>query len=62
MNDRTAVVHTLGTLLEDTRYKAALKSGHIGALASAFLSSSGGANPLKESTSTYDLLNRDSGL
>ncbi|KZV90411.1 putative mitochondrion protein [Exidia glandulosa HHB12029] len=62
MEGRTSVVHALGTLLEDTRYKAALKSGDVLALASAFASSASGGNPLKTSRSGYDALNRDSAL
>lgn len=61
MQERTAVVHALGTLLEDARYKAALKSGDVLGLASAFLSPSSAGNPLKPSRTGYDALNRDSG-
>ena len=65
----TAVVHTLGTLLEDTRYKAAMKDGNVPALVGAFISSltslgSSGRNPLVEPTkdaSSYEVLNRDAG-
>ena len=63
----TAVVHTLGTLLEDRRYKAALNGGDVGGLLSAALGRvrdglGGGANPLEEKTpGGYDELNRDAG-
>lgn len=64
----TAVVHTLGTLLEDTRYKAALNKGDITALLSTFASNvTGGgtsSNPLAGGVAksrSYESLNRDSG-
>lgn len=60
----TAVVHTLGTLLEDGRYKAALKDGDIPTLARTFLSGLvGGSNPLEDvqKDSGYTQLNHDAG-
>ncbi|CAL1704701.1 unnamed protein product [Somion occarium] len=66
--DKSAVVHTLGTLFEDTRYKNALKEGNLPALFSAFISGSANSrsdtNPLKEpkKDGSYELLNRDSAL
>lgn len=66
----TAVVHTLGTLLEDTRYKAAMKDGNVPALVGAVISGLGdlgssGRNPLEEpkkDASSYEVLNRDAAL
>ncbi|PCH38007.1 NAD(P)-binding protein [Wolfiporia cocos MD-104 SS10] len=65
----TAVVHTLGTLFEDTKYKAALKDGNLpalfGTLASNVFGSGPSSNPLAESRgkpSSYELLNRDAAL
>ena len=63
----TAVVHTLGTLLEDTSYKAALKEGNPLGILQSFAESvfGGGGNPLTESPKhrgTYELLNRDAGM
>ncbi|TDL24762.1 mitochondrial protein [Rickenella mellea] len=65
--DKTAIVHTLGTLFEDTRYKAALKSGNLGAVAGSFLGSmlGGTGNPLaagSNSKGSYETINRDSAL
>lgn len=62
----TAVVHTLGTLLEDNGYKAAVKEGDpFGVLRSLTRSYAGvGGNPLKEKSQrsgTYEQLNRDAG-
>jgi len=62
-----AVVHTLGTLLEDARYKAALKDGDIfkllGTLASNFTGSESN-NPLRDPAKVggYEQLNRDAAL
>ncbi len=61
----TAVVHTLGTLFDDLRYKAALKEGNFGAFSSSVLANvlgfrMGNKNPIEKSN--YDLLNRDSGM
>ena len=64
--EASAVVHTLGTLLEDARYKAALNQGDVfklfGTFASNFIGSEG-SNPLRESSKEggYDSLNRDAG-
>ena len=64
----TGVVHTIGTLLENTQYKAALRDGNIpgliGSLSSDLLGSSTSGNPLeaiRDKKGTYELLNRDSG-
>ncbi|KAJ3477419.1 hypothetical protein NLI96_g10478 [Meripilus lineatus] len=69
MPGATAVVHTLGTLLEDTRYKSALKEGNVSGLVGAFISSiaegSCGRNPLEEpkkGSNSYEVLNRDAAL
>ncbi|KAI0810987.1 NAD-P-binding protein [Irpex lacteus] len=65
--ETSAVVHTLGTLLEDARYKAALKDGDVFNLVGTFASSlfgSEGSNPLRdeEREGGYALLNRDAAL
>ncbi len=61
--DVSAVVHTLGTLLADTRYKDALQKQDLAGAAAIFLQSLTGAgrNPLEESPNGYKALNRDSG-
>ena len=63
------MVHTLGTLLEDTSYKGAIKEGDITALTGSLFRGItgvriGGANPLasKGFGKTYERLNRDSGM
>lgn len=57
-------MHTLGTLVEDGRYKKALAESDIGALVGGFvrgLWDSG--NPLeKGGQGSYEVLNRDSGM
>jgi len=67
----TAVVHTLGTLLEDSNYKTSIKSGDIGGLISSIIgsvtgSSVGGSNPLERRSGgtegSYERLNRDAAL
>lgn len=62
--DASAVVHTLGTLLADTKYKDALRKQDLAGAATSFLQSLMGAgrNPLEESADGYERLNRDSGL
>lgn len=60
----TAVVHTLGTLLEDARYKAALKDGNVPALMGTFLSGlTGSGNPLEDphKEGGYAQINHDAG-
>lgn len=60
----TAVVHTLGTLLEDSNYKAALKDSNIAALLGTFVSRlTSSENPLEDRSKEggYEQLNRDSG-
>jgi hypothetical protein len=63
----SGVVHTLGTLLEDTRYKEKLREGDFLGLVSNFISGiigHGGGNPLEnpaESKGTYEVMNRDAG-
>jgi len=58
------VVHTIGALLEDGSYKAALAKGDFPRLARAFANGSGGhGNPLEPAPKgSYEMLNRDSGL
>lgn len=65
---QTAVVHTLGILLEDAGYKAAVRSGNplgvLKAVAQGVLGSGTDSNPLKttqEKRKGYDAMNRDSG-
>ncbi|TFK54768.1 NAD-P-binding protein [Heliocybe sulcata] len=58
----TAVVHTLGTLLEDGSYKTAVREGDVLGLASSFIKSLGGRNPLESGQhrpGSYETLNRD---
>ncbi|KAG6851021.1 hypothetical protein H0H93_004508 [Arthromyces matolae] len=63
------VVHTLGVLMENSKYKAAVKQGDVlrllGSLSSSFIGDYG--NPLERSTDdsrrdTYDVMNRDTAL
>ncbi|CCM04620.1 uncharacterized protein FIBRA_06804 [Fibroporia radiculosa] len=65
----TAVVHTIGTLFEDTRYKAALKEGNLPALLDTLVSNIAGggpsSNPLADkldNPGSYELLNRDAAV
>ena len=62
--DASAVVHTLGTLLADTKYKDALRKQDLAGAAAIFLQrlTGAGRNPLEESPGGYERLNRDSGL
>ncbi|KIR30002.1 mitochondrial protein [Cryptococcus deuterogattii LA55] len=67
VSSSTAVVHTLGILLEDQGYKKAVKEGDILSLAGGFLKGLGGGdgNPLKtaeEKRRGYEGMNRDSAL
>ena len=56
-----AVVHTLGTLLEDGSYKSALTHGDVVGLVAA--TARRGSNPLDRTAQTrnYQVINRDSG-
>jgi hypothetical protein len=56
-----AVVHTLGTLLEDGKYKSALAHGNVIGLVGAI--AGGGGNPLDRvpQSCSYEVINRDSG-
>ncbi|KAI0036355.1 mitochondrial protein [Vararia minispora EC-137] len=62
----TAVVHTLGTLLEDTKYKDALRKGDVLGALTSFVRSTllpGGRNPLEAGAEkSYERLNRDAAL
>jgi hypothetical protein len=60
----SAIVHTLGTLLSDTKYKDALRRQDLAGAAESFLRSLTGVgrNPLEEHPNAYERLNRDSGL
>ena len=64
MSDATAVVHTLGTLIEGSRYKEALKEGNLLGLISSLTSALGSSNPLgtADTRKSYVALNRDSAL
>lgn len=64
-----AVVHTLGTLLESTgssskTYKDDLKQSNVSNLVQAFANQFTSSNPFKtpDSKSTYEAINRDSGM
>ncbi|KAJ7774549.1 NAD-binding protein [Mycena maculata] len=54
-----SVVHTLGILLEDAKYKHAVRTGDVPALLGALLA---GRNPLDTDSPTYEAVNRDSAL
>ncbi|KDQ60943.1 hypothetical protein JAAARDRAFT_55673 [Jaapia argillacea MUCL 33604] len=64
----TAVVHTLGTLLEDGAYKAAVRTGDVVGLVGSITRSfgvGGGKSPLGSAASSagsYETMNRDSAL
>jgi hypothetical protein len=64
LSDATAVVHTLGTLIEGAKYKEALKEGNLSGLISSLTSALGSSNPLGagDSKTSYATLNRDSAL
>jgi len=59
------VVHTLGTLIEDGRYKQALKNGDfLSVMQSVFQSGFSHGNPLKrreQNGGSYEVMNRDTG-
>jgi len=62
------VVHTVGTLLETTQYKEAVRNGDVGGLAKTVfgsLAGGDGSNPLKRGSShpgSYETLNRETAL
>ncbi|THH08659.1 hypothetical protein EW146_g8920, partial [Bondarzewia mesenterica] len=62
----SAVVHTIGTLLEDTEYKAVLRFRNLGGAIRSFRRSSSGVgrNPLEKDKTkgSYEILNRDAAL
>ncbi|BEJ14573.1 hypothetical protein CspHIS471_0403400 [Cutaneotrichosporon sp. HIS471] len=67
--DKSAVVHTLGILLEDAGYKDAIARGDVLGLLGGMLRGATGSgpasNPLKtavEARGTYEAMNRDSAL
>ncbi|WVN87369.1 uncharacterized protein L203_102547 [Cryptococcus depauperatus CBS 7841] len=66
ISSSTAVVHTLGILLEDTGYKKAVREGNPFSLIKSFSNALyGGSNPLKtgmERKRGYEGMNRDSAL
>ncbi|KAK0459800.1 uncharacterized protein EV420DRAFT_1537796 [Desarmillaria tabescens] len=60
LKDTNGVVHTLGTLLDDDKYKKAVKEGNIAGLVGSLI---GSQNPLEKKTSSgYESLNRDAAL
>jgi hypothetical protein len=64
VSDSTAVVHTLGILLEDASYKERVKGGDIFGTLKAVLGSSSPPNPLRgdvDRQKGYEGMNRDSG-
>jgi hypothetical protein len=66
MSSSSAVVHTLGILLENANYKAAVQGGNVFSLLQAFAGGIGGSgNPLQteqEKRRGYDGMNRDAGM
>lgn len=71
LEDKTAVVHTLGILLEGGKYKSAMQSGNALGLLSSFAGSLGlgdTGNPLAKGANAnaregeYERMNRDSGV
>lgn len=64
LDGKTAVVHTLGVLLEGG-YKNSLKEGDIFSLGSSFVRNFGleSGNPLmRDKPGEYEVINRDSGM
>ncbi|KAK0240066.1 hypothetical protein EDD85DRAFT_824187 [Armillaria nabsnona] len=60
LKDANGVVHTLGTLLDDGKYKNAVKEGSLARLVGSLI---GSQNPLEKKTSSgYESLNRDAAL
>ncbi|KAK0503332.1 hypothetical protein EDD18DRAFT_1422536 [Armillaria luteobubalina] len=60
LKDAHGVVHTLGTLLDDGKYKNAVKEGSLVGLVGSLI---GSQNPLEKKTgSGYESLNRDAAL
>jgi len=64
LSDATAVVHTLGTLIEGAKYKEALKGGNLPGLVSSLTDVLWSSNPLgvTDPRTSYAALNRDSAL
>ena len=59
----TAVVHTLGTLLENSSYKQAVRQSDAASLAGVFAKLLKGDNPLAKGTEgSYERINKDSGV
>jgi len=60
----SAVVHTIGTLLADSKYKDALRRQDLAGAVNSFLTglTGPGRNPLEERPNDYERLNRDSAL
>lgn len=60
----SAVVHTLGTLLADTKYKEALQRQDLAGAAASIIRSlmNAGGNPLEEHRNAYETLNRDAAV
>ena len=64
LSDATAVVHTLGTLIEGAKYKEALKEGNLPGLVSSLTDTLWSSNPLgaADQRTSYAALNRDAAL
>jgi len=64
ISSSTAVVHTLGILLEDAGYKKAVREGNVFGLLKAVVGGDSSGNPLRsreEKQQGYEGMNRDSG-
>ncbi|KAF8580871.1 mitochondrial protein [Ramaria rubella] len=68
LRNKTAVVHTVGTLLETAQYKEAVRGSDVGGLAKTVFGTwagGDGSNPLKRGAShpgSYETINRDTAL
>ncbi len=57
------MVHTLGTLLENSNYKQAIRQSDAASLAGYFAKLLKGDNPLAKGTEgSYERINKDSGV
>jgi uncharacterized protein YbjT (DUF2867 family) len=57
----TAVVHTVGALFPDDKYKHAIRNNDIPAILSSVIGCASLRNPLQSSSDVYETINRDSG-
>ncbi|KAG8902962.1 hypothetical protein FRB99_003900 [Tulasnella sp. 403] len=62
LEDKHAVVHTLGTLFEGKEYKKAVRDGDVLSLLSSFVRESGTRNPLDKGRGEYEKINTESAL